>query len=462
MKTVPRATAWVSIDPGASTSLFYALQVDPAPLTASLSMTEPSYESVTIVITNNSGTDVSVKEIDIRLDIGKDATDLTFTTAGIETSVSDTLNWSISGAPTVPITSGPFSVALTAKSGPFVTLAAGASVVAQVARIQASLNPGTSTVTITETLVNAGAETSFAVTTFPYGFYFNGLTAYAGTGMNLPVAAQVDNGSQVTLTWNCSVLDPNAFVIRYSDPNKGEQTVTPTKAGEWTTPAGVTADTTFVLIVSAKTTAGDPIEASMSLVVGVRGPALVAASLTTTGDIQAQGVVSGIGICPPGTVIMFTGDIAAGANFDATGKGIKGSKYEGWQVCNGQNGSIDLRDKFIAGAGNQYKVGQPGGEDQVTLSQDQMPTHNHGAWTDGSTATLNYPGVQYCTQGRTTGIMVNVQTDDPNGNRPNMLTTKGHAEIMVNNHTHGIENAGSSAAHENRPQFVALGYLVRT
>jgi len=57
--------------------------------------------------------------------------------------------------------------------------------------------------------------------------------------------------------------------------------------------------------------------------------------------------------------------------------------------------------------------------------------------------------------------MVNIQTADPNGNRPNALTTKGRPEIQVQSHGHSIGNDGGNAAHENRPQFFALGYLMR-
>ena len=32
-----------------------------------------------------------------------------------------------------------------------------------------------------------------------------------------------------------------------------------------------------------------------------------------------------------------------------------------WQLCDGTNGTPDLRDRFIVGAGNNYTVGATGG-----------------------------------------------------------------------------------------------------
>ena len=61
----------------------------------------------------------------------------------------------------------------------------------------------------------------------------------------------------------------------------------------------------------------------------------------------------------------------------------------GWALCNGQNGTPDLTDKFIIGAGNKYNIGATGGEEQVTLTEDQIPSHNHdilnGAITNSTT-----------------------------------------------------------------------------
>ena len=64
--------------------------------------------------------------------------------------------------------------------------------------------------------------------------------------------------------------------------------------------------------------------------------------------------------------------------------GAVGSIPSGWYLCNGQNGTPDLRDSFILGAGNTYAVGATGGStDAIVVS------HTH---TATSTSTVTDPG----------------------------------------------------------------------
>lgn len=50
---------------------------------------------------------------------------------------------------------------------------------------------------------------------------------------------------------------------------------------------------------------------------------------------------------------------------------------KGWELCDGRNGTPDLRDKFVIGAGGEYKVGDTGGEEYVTINKDHLPQHSH-------------------------------------------------------------------------------------
>ena len=49
----------------------------------------------------------------------------------------------------------------------------------------------------------------------------------------------------------------------------------------------------------------------------------------------------------------------------------------GWVLCNGQNGTPDLRDRFVIGAGNNFNPGDTGGSNSVTLSEANLPSHRH-------------------------------------------------------------------------------------
>ncbi len=48
----------------------------------------------------------------------------------------------------------------------------------------------------------------------------------------------------------------------------------------------------------------------------------------------------------------------------------------GWQLCDGTNGTPDLRGRFVVGAGAAYYVGQTGGVEKYRL-----PEHTHGTET---------------------------------------------------------------------------------
>jgi microcystin-dependent protein len=60
---------------------------------------------------------------------------------------------------------------------------------------------------------------------------------------------------------------------------------------------------------------------------------------------------------------------------------------QGWALCNGQNGTPDLRDRFVVGRRSQglgsYNAGQIGGEATKTLGTANLPSHTH---TDGTLA----------------------------------------------------------------------------
>ncbi len=67
---------------------------------------------------------------------------------------------------------------------------------------------------------------------------------------------------------------------------------------------------------------------------------------------------------PKGAILLWSGSIA--------------SIPAGWQICNGSNGTPDLRNRFIVGAGDTYVVDASGGS----------LTHNHDFTGAGHMHTL--------------------------------------------------------------------------
>lgn len=49
----------------------------------------------------------------------------------------------------------------------------------------------------------------------------------------------------------------------------------------------------------------------------------------------------------------------------------------GWALCDGQNGTPDLRGRFILGAGGTYQAGNSGGAETHQLTTNELPSHTH-------------------------------------------------------------------------------------
>ena len=130
-------------------------------------------------------------------------------------------------------------------------------------------------------------------------------------------------------------------------------------------------------------------------------------------------------VVPVGGIIMWSGDIA--------------SIPSGWALCNGANGTPDLRDKFVVGAtsdssGTSYPGLQPGasgGEAEVTLTEAQLPSHTH-TW-----------------------------------DRQDSSTNAGYRPWPANNNdvvktTTETGATGGDQPHNNLPPYLTLAFIMRT
>jgi microcystin-dependent protein len=161
--------------------------------------------------------------------------------------------------------------------------------------------------------------------------------------------------------------------------------------------------------------------------------------------------VTGNGTIPIGGIIMWSGSTA--------------TVPSGWALCNGQNGTPNLQDRFVVGAGSGYSVGALGGAAAVTLNAAQMPSHNH---------TVNPPNTPTASAGEhahgyTSGWGDNHGISSGNHNSGEIgyvAVWQGTSEEGV--HQHGVDipqfnsgNNGSGSSHENRPPYYALAFIMR-
>ena len=161
-------------------------------------------------------------------------------------------------------------------------------------------------------------------------------------------------------------------------------------------------------------------------------------SWTTVSD-GADGS-DGSSTLPQGCIIMYYGTTAP----------------NGWAICNGSSGTPDLRNKFIVSTGSSYSYGAQGGANTVSLSEAQMPSHDHDA-----DASVNDPGHRHQLKGGvddSDSMPARVAPSDQNSNLRTDAMNSATTGISV---SIDIDNEGSGQAHENRPPYFALTFIMK-
>lgn len=135
-------------------------------------------------------------------------------------------------------------------------------------------------------------------------------------------------------------------------------------------------------------------------------------------------------IIPSGVIVMWSGSIA--------------SVPSGWYLCDGNNSTPDLRNRFIVGAGSTYSVAGTGGSaDAIVVS------HTH-------TATVTDPGHSHT-----------IKTGEgfSGGNSVQYTNSVTGNLSVINSNTTGItvsnSTTGSSGTNANLPPYYALAYIMK-
>ena len=150
-------------------------------------------------------------------------------------------------------------------------------------------------------------------------------------------------------------------------------------------------------------------------------------------------------LVPKGTIIMWHGDSA--------------SIPKGWTICNGTNGTPDLRDRFIVGAGKKYTANTTGGEEKVTLKIKEIPKHNHGVSGSTSNDLTSSNGNHSHTYKEFTGWAEAGGKYWKDLMRRNSSTSRTTSN--AGSHSHTLYPRGGGQSHENRPPYYALFFLIK-
>lgn len=210
--------------------------------------------------------------------------------------------------------------------------------------------------------------------------------------------------------------------------------------------------------------AGDSMTGQLTLGAGNPTAALHAANkayVDTQSAAAAAAAVSALVTFPPGGIIMWSGAI--------------GAIPAGWVLCNGQNGTPDLRDRFVIGAGLAYPASSVGGsKDAVVVSH----THTISGTTDSGgwhAHAVSDPGHQHQTaipyKGNGFGAGPFALLDGNQGilghiNYTSSGSGTGISIQSAGTHAHNISgsvtSSGVSGTNANLPPYYALAFIMKT
>ena len=166
---------------------------------------------------------------------------------------------------------------------------------------------------------------------------------------------------------------------------------------------------------------------------------------------------------PAGAIVLWSGAAAA--------------VPAGWALCNGQNGTPNLLNRFVVAAGGSYAVGATGGSADAALV-----AHSHTVSASGTTSgagghshSVNDPTHQHGNVIAASGstIVDLIDFEPPGGSAITYpgATSAASTGVSVNaagDHTHSVSvsgstsSDGSSATNANLPPYYALAYIMRT
>jgi microcystin-dependent protein len=170
-------------------------------------------------------------------------------------------------------------------------------------------------------------------------------------------------------------------------------------------------------------------------------------------------IVNGIeySILPQGAIIMWSGTKVP----------------DGWILCDGTSytdsdnaviNTPDLRGRFIVGytpedgdgVPDYHRIGNVGGEKSHVLSVNEMPVHTHSASSSENGYHDHYITAYHANFSHGGSATEGSTKEDGDG-----TFYVGTSGAGSHSHSIGVGASGSSAAHENRPPYYVLAYIMK-
>ena len=182
------------------------------------------------------------------------------------------------------------------------------------------------------------------------------------------------------------------------------------------------------------------------------GSYLSSVSFDEFGHVSA---VAASQVIPAGVIVMWSGAVNA--------------VPAGWVLCDGQNNTPDLRNRFVVGAGDTYAVDATGGSASTTLAAANLPAHTHtfSGTTDSISLTGTATNISETFRARGSASGIFGKTNNTSATTPSNTDTSGTANLTIDaSHSHGFSgttsSVGSTSSFTNLPPYLALAYIMKT
>jgi microcystin-dependent protein len=175
-------------------------------------------------------------------------------------------------------------------------------------------------------------------------------------------------------------------------------------------------------------------------------------SITTAkvadGAITASKLAPDLSLIPAGTIVMWSGSIA--------------SIPTGWALCDGTNGTPDLRDRFVVGAGNTYAVGATGGVASNNLRHSHtVDSHTHGPGSYGAAIRFGDSSGGQFRKVTVPSFQATHGWDGTSQGPSSSTRTDGVAVVGISGAASPGTDHQLSTAVENRPPYYSLAYIMK-
>lgn len=148
---------------------------------------------------------------------------------------------------------------------------------------------------------------------------------------------------------------------------------------------------------------------------------------------------------PIGGIIMWSGAI--------------NSLPSGFYLCNGENGTPNLVNRFIVGAGDSYAVDAAGGNSEITLASGQIPEMTTSDPSPSLTGAVTKVSETFNDSGTVSGIF-SKETGFSEGNTPKTVDQSFTGKLSIDaTHTHTVGNSSPSTV-DIRPPYYALAFIM--